>query len=147
MKLRNYIASFLCRWRHSDGALAALALVLVSTLLAGCSSSSGIRIGWMESSGLKHKSAQYTSFDGVEQKTLHVKAGQTITLDYDVTVEKGTLVLAIVGPDGESLWEKPFHEDGSDTVALTASEQGLYTIHVEGENTSGGFDLSWSLSE
>ena len=126
--------------------LAALALVLVSTLLVGCGSSS-IRIGWTESSGLNHKSAQYASFDGVERKTIRAQENQTITLDYDVTVEKGTLVLAIVGPDGESVWEEPFREDGSDILALTASQKGVYTIHIEGENTTGGFDLSWSLSE
>jgi len=135
MKLKNRIA------------LTSLALVLATTLLAGCGSSRGIRIGWRESSGLNHKNAKYASFQGVERKTLRAQEGQTITLDYDVTVEKGTLVLAIVDPDGESLWEKPFREDGSDTVALTASRQGVYTIHIEGEDTSGSFDLSWSLSE
>ena len=136
MKPRNHIAL----------ALAALALVLMSTLLSGCGSSS-IRIGWTESSGLNHKSAQYASFDGVERKTFRAEDGQTITLDYDVAVKKGTLVLAIVGPDGESLWEEPLRENGSDTVTLTTSQQGVHTIHIEGEDTSGGFDLSWNLSE
>ena len=83
----------------------------------------------------------------MERKAFRAEDGQTITLDYDVTVKKGTLVLAIVGPDGESLWEEPLHENGSGTVTLTASEQGIYTIHIEGEDTSGSFDLSWNLSE
>ena len=135
MKLRNRIA------------LTSLALVLATTLLSGCGSSSGIRIGWTESSGLNHKSAQYASFDGWERRTIRAQEDQTITLDYDVTVKKGTLVLAIVGPDGESLWEESFREDGSDTVALTASQKGVYTIRIEGEDTSGSFGLSWDLSE
>jgi hypothetical protein len=41
-----------------------LILFLVGMLVAGCGSSS-FMIGWREISGLKHKRADYVTFDGV----------------------------------------------------------------------------------
>jgi len=127
-------------------AVGALALLLMTSLLAGCGSST-VKVGWVGSSGPGHTGYRYTTFDGVERKTFRAEAGQTIGLDYDVTVEKGALVLKVVAPDGESLWEETFREDTADTVTLTASQDGLYTIRVEGQATGGSFDISWSVGE
>jgi hypothetical protein len=94
-----------------------------------------------------HIEYRYTTFDGVERKTFRAEAGQTTTFDCDVTVEKGTLLLQVVAPDGESLWEETFRQDTADTVTLTASQNGFHTVRIEGKATGGSFDISWSVGE
>jgi len=127
-------------------AVGALALLLMTSLLTGCGSST-VKVGWVGSSGPGRMGYRYTTFDGVERKTSRAEAGQTMTFDYDVTVEKGALLLKVVAPDGESIWETTFREDAADTVTLTAPQNGLYTIHIEGQATGGSFDISWSAGE
>ena len=123
----------------------ALALLLMTSLLVGCGSST-VKVGWVGSSDSGHIGYHYTTFDGVERKTFRAEAGQTMTFDYDVTVEKGALVLKVGDPD-KVLWEETFREDAADTITLTAPQNGLYTIRIEGQATGGSFDLSWSVGE
>ena len=125
--------------------LLALALLLMTSLLAGCGSST-VKVNWVGSSGPGQMGYRYTTFDGVERKTFRAEAGQTMTFDYDVTVEKGALVLKVGDPD-KVLWEETFREDAADTITLTAPQNGLYTIRIEGQATGGSFDLSWSVGE
>ncbi len=127
-------------------AVGALALLLMTSLLVGCGSST-VKVGWVGSSDSGHIGYRYTTFDGVERKTFRAEAGQTMTFEYDVTVEKGVLLLKVVAPDGENLWEETFREDAADTITLTAPQNGLYTIRIEGQATGGSFDLSWSVGE
>ena len=126
--------------------VAGLVLLLLTHLLAGCGSSS-LKVGWRETSSLKRKQVQYVTFDGTQTKTFRAEAGQTITLDYEVTVEKGSLALKLVAPGGESLWEKTHNEDGEDAVSVTVPDDGRYTLRIEGEQTGGSFDISWSVQE
>jgi hypothetical protein len=127
-------------------AVGALALLLMTSLLAGCGSTT-VQVGWVGSSVPGHIEYRYTTFDGVERKTFRAEAGQTTTFDCDVTVEKGTLLLQVVAPDGESLWEETFRQDTADTVTLTASQNGFHTVRIEGKATGGSFDISWSVGE
>ena len=126
-------------------AVGALALLLMISLLVGCGSST-VKVGWVGSSDSGHIGYRYTTFDGVERKTFRAEAGQTMTFDYDVTVEKGALVLKVGDPD-KVLWEETFREDAADTITLTVPQNGLYTIRIEGQATGGSFDLSWSVGE
>jgi len=126
-------------------AVGALALLLMTSLLVGCGSST-VKVGWVGSSDSGHIGYRYTTFDGVERKTFRAEADQTMTFDYDVTVEKGALLLKVGDPD-KVLWEETFREDAADTITLTAPQNGLYTIRIEGQATGGSFDLSWSVGE
>ncbi len=126
--------------------LVALALLLMTSLLAGCGSST-VRVGWVGSSGPGRMGYRYTTFDGVERKTFRAEADQTMTFDYDVTVEKGALLLKVVAPDGESIWEETFRKDTTDTVTLTAPQNGLYTVRIEGQATGGNLDISRSVGK
>ena len=124
--------------------LASLALLLISTLLVACGSST-VKIGWREFSGSKRKRANYVTFDGVQSKAFRVEAGQTIDLVCDVTVEKGALNIQLIAPDGETLWKETFREDREAFVGVTAAEDGLHILQIEGAKTGGGFDISWSV--
>jgi len=126
-------------------AVGALALLLMTSLLVGCGSST-VKVGWVGSSGPGHMGYHYTTFDGVERKAFRAEAGQTMTFDYDITIEKGAMVLKVCDPD-TVLWEGTFREDAADTITLTASQNGLHTVRIEGQATSGSFDISWSVGE
>jgi hypothetical protein len=78
---------------------------------------------------------------------LRAKAGETIALKCDVTVEKGSLSIQLISPDGKGLWEETFDESCETFVGVTAPEDGLYTLRIEGERRGGGFDISWSVKE
>ena len=124
----------------------AVSLLTVVALMIGCGRSS-LRIGWRETSGLRHKTARYRSFDGLERASFRTQAGESIELDYEVEVDEGTLTLALLSPDGEQVWEETFEEDATDTVRLSAPESGRYRLWIEGESTQGAFDVSWRTGD
>lgn len=124
--------------------LASVALILINTLVTGCASST-LKIGWRELSGRKRKQASYVTFDGLQNKTFRVEAGETIDLACDVSVEKGSLTTKLIAPDGETLWEETFQESREAFVNVTTTEDGLYILRIEGEETGGSFDISWSV--
>jgi hypothetical protein len=62
-------------------------------------------------------------------------------------VEKGTLSIQLVAPGGESLWEETFDHSREASATVTAPADGLYALRIEGEQTGGGFDISWNVRE
>jgi hypothetical protein len=121
-------------------------LLGIIALLAGCNPVS-VKWGWIESSSLAHKKASYANFNGVEKAIFHARAGQTVNLKYDLTVKQGSLALTLQDFNGAPLWDERFDQDAADTLKLTADEGGLYTLRVVGENTEGGFDISWETED
>jgi hypothetical protein len=111
-------------------------------ILVGCGRSS-VRIGWRETSGLRHKTARYRSFDGMERSSFRARSGDTIEVDYEVEVEEGTLTLTLTDPDGEALWEETFQENAADVLRLSAPRDGRYRLRIKGDSTQGAFDVSW----
>jgi len=124
--------------------LAATALLVVAGLTAGCGRSS-LRIGWRETNTLRHKTARYRSFDGLERTSIRADAGETIEIDYAVEVEEGTLTLTLRDPDGEPLWEETFRADNADATRLSAPQSGRYDLRIAGNSTRGAFDVSWDV--
>lgn len=120
----------------------AVSLLTVVGLMVGCGRSD-LRVGWLETSGLRHKTARYRSFDGLERASFRAQSGETIELDYEVEVERGTLTLTLTDPDGEPLWEETFQEDAADALRLSAPQSGRYRLRIEGDSTQGAFDISW----
>jgi hypothetical protein len=123
-----------------------LTLLFSALLLVGCGSSS-IKIRWRESSGLKHTRANYASFEGVEKKKFRAKDGETIALEGEVTVEKGSLTIELADPNDKILWEQTYTQDGDLSISITAAETGFYTLRIVGDETGGGFDLSWDVED
>jgi hypothetical protein len=112
--------------------------------LAGCGSSS-VKIGWLETSGVSHKTARYETFSGSEQATNCADAGQTITLDYTVTVSKGTLTFVIEKSDNPSYWENTFSQDASDTITIVAEDKRCYSLQITGKQAGGSYNIAWSI--
>ena len=63
------------------GTLLVLALSLMAALLVGCNSST-VKIGWVESSGLTHRSTRYSSFDGLAWVTFRAETDQAIVFNF-----------------------------------------------------------------
>ncbi len=118
--------------------------LLLASLLAACGRST-VEIGMMETTLPGSWEASYRTFSGTKRSTFGADAGETLVLDYEVAVDKGTLSLRVENPDGEDLWDLSLEESEADTVELSLDEDGRYTIVVEGDATGGGFDLSWEL--
>ena len=133
------------------------ALLAAFGLLVGCGRTQ-LRIGWLEAGGPGHRTAQYRTFSGVERVRFRAGANETVTIDYEITVEKGSLTLSLVGPDGETVWEETFEEregEGSESSESYSGEHALdpvpqsgrYTLRIEGDRTGGRFDVSWQVDE
>jgi methionine-rich copper-binding protein CopC len=132
--------------RMRRATLLAVALLTVAGLTVGCGRSS-LKIGWRETSGLRHKTARNSSFSGVERASFRAQADETVELDYEVEVEKGTLALSLMDPEGEPLWEETFQEDAADVLSFSAPQSGRYELRIEGSSTEGAFDVSWRVGE
>jgi hypothetical protein len=113
-------------------------------LLAGCGAST-LEIGMVETNLPGRWEASYTTFTGTKLDTIRANAGQTLVLEYEVTVDKGNLGVEIIGQEDEILWGMSFKEDAEDSVELGLEQNGPYTIAIEGDNTGGSFYLSWDL--
>ena len=114
-------------------------------MLIACSSN--IKIGWHEANSLERKRAHCATLGGELSKPFGAEAGEVIELMCDVTVEKGTLSVRLVAPDGEPLWEETFDQSDEVSVTVTAPDDGLYTLRIPGNRTGGGFDIAWNVGE
>ncbi len=118
--------------------------VLLLGLLAGCGQSK-VQLAWVESNRPGHFEASYATFNGSEARTVWADAGETLSLKYDVRVNKGILTISAEGPDGDLLWEVSLSEDAKDAVVLPVDRGGRYAITVRGDDSGGSFGLSWEL--
>lgn len=125
--------------------LMAVLALMTGILFAGCGARSSLRIGWLEAGGPGHKEARYGLFSGQERASFRAQAGETIGLDYDVDVEKGTLAITLLDPDRDALWARTFEEDVEDSVRIEAPQDGRFRLRIEGESTGGAFKIAWRL--
>ncbi len=126
--------------------LLTLAALLLALLLSACGNSS-VALTMRETHIFDQWKASYTSFTGVKTHSFRADAGQTLVITYDVQVDKGALSLRVKNWDGASIWEAPLQADQADTVSVALEQGGRYTIAIEGERTSGDWDVSWDLQE
>jgi hypothetical protein len=129
--------------KQTRKALLAALLVALVGLLVGCRGSS-VRLGWIETSSPGHIAASYSEFTGTEVRTIQAQPGDTLCLEYDAEVDKGSLRLEVEDPFGQIIWCTSLCEDCGESNALPVEEGGCYTVLVWGEETAGSFDLSWA---
>jgi hypothetical protein len=109
-------------------------------LLAGCDR---VQIGWVETSLPGQFEASYGTFTGTERRRVRLQEGETLTLTYEATVEKGTLTFEIQDPGQETVWSLALEQEDAGTVNLTAEQSGTYRILVQGQDAGGSFELNW----
>lgn len=121
-----------------------LLLSLIALVSPACSSSQ-VRVGFIGSQVGNRMAFDYELFSGQEQKTLNLDRGQTLDLNFDVQVERGSLTLQLIDKDGAVSWEESFEDDSAGSVDLEIDGDGFYRISVSGQKTEGGFDIDWEL--
>ncbi len=129
--------------------IAAIAIpaVLFSGLLAGCSSSN-IRIGWVGNNYPGRMNARFNTFTGTEDQSFQGNSGRTLTLDYEMTVEKGALTLRVTGPGNAVLGENTVNQNtpsASDRLVVELPQTGRYAVSVTGSDAGGSFDIAWTV--
>jgi hypothetical protein len=115
-------------------------VVALAVLLLGCTTST--KIGWISSVRSTEYSATYASYNGTEMVPISVRIPQ-VTFTYQVKVSKGALSIAVQDPQGHDLWRTRLTSSGSGTRTLNTPSVGNYPLKVEGEDTSGSFDIHW----
>ncbi len=127
------------------GALAVCASLALGMGLYAGADRGGLRIGWVEITGLARKRCTYRYFSGREIQRFRVDAGETVELDYEVEVEKGALTIRIEDPDNDQVWQKRMSEDDEGIFEFVAEKPGTYTIVVLGDGTRGSFEIEWDI--
>jgi len=122
----------------------ALAIACLASVLA-CSGGSTVKIGWASRAGPGHVTYRYRTFRGREVQRFSAEEGQVITLDYEATVHKGALTIAVRGPEGDTLWHVTLREDHSAHVLIFVPTSGLHTLVAEGKDTGGDLQVRWQV--
>lgn len=113
-----------------------LLVLLLSNLIACSGGSYAISVGEVESTK-NSIVGEYNSFSGKYFKKVHLKEGESYTITFSVTTEKGELIAKVIDSNGETL------ETLSAGDTFTLNEFGRYKLQVEGEKHRGSFTLSW----
>lgn len=122
----------------------AMLCVLLATCLAGCR----IKAGTFSEACVelpKSISCESTLFNGSKKYTVRAQSGQTLTLDYDVMLDKGTMDIQIKNADGDVIWETAIDDAATDTADLPIEKDGKYQVVLKGDDMGGEYDVSWDV--
>lgn len=103
-----------------------------------------LRIGWAGSNYGDHIDYGYTYFEGDEENSVDVGDSNTLTLDYDLTVDSGSLELRVLSDNDTELWQKEYDHDADGQTEIDVSAFDRVQIQVVGHGTEGNFELSWT---
>lgn len=108
-----------------------------------------VQIGMVESSGLNSTQARFRTLTGRKTWGEQLASGDSLVLEYEAEIEKGSLTLQVESPEDEVIWERTLTEgeDAADQIELNASENGTYTIAVTGDGAGGSYELAWNQVE
>lgn len=140
--------------------LFSIVLLLLTISLGGCGALKGsdgiaftkvdnVQIGMVESNGLNSAEARFHTLSGRKTWRERLEAGDTLSLDYEAEVEKGTLALQVEDSKDAVIWEKVVAagEKATDEVEMVVEESGTYTIVVAGDDAGGRYQLAWDQIE
>ena len=87
----------------------------------------------------------YKYFSGTETKTISLKEGETLNINYSSTVKKGSLKISVLNSKGDTLKTLPSNTNSTETINSEKADK--LKIKVEGTKTSGNYDITWSSSQ
>ena len=131
-----------------------LIILITAMLLTACSlpnfhlgnvSFGEIRIAMIGSSLPGEMSYSFRTFKGYESRSFDAVEGETITLDYQAQVDKGSLTLILEDPNGDIAWQIPLEDGLDDRAEVKVSQTGKYRIAVSAENAGGSFTVQWEV--
>lgn len=108
-----------------------------------------VQIGMVENSGLNSTHARFHTLSGRKTWREQLSSGDSLVLEYEAEIEKGSLTLKVESPEDEVIWETTLTEgeDAADQIEVNASENGTYTIAVIGDGAGGSYELAWDQVE
>ncbi|MGE5579651.1 MAG: hypothetical protein ACM3WU_06335 [Bacillota bacterium] len=129
--------------RKSRQVVLAVVVLAAAFVLAGCS----MKIGWISTSSRASMKARFYYFDGTQDKDVRLAAGDTLVVDYGISLKKGSLIILLDGPQGEVIREVGEVGDNSGTISFEAPVAGDYRISLVGESARGTYDVKWSIEK
>lgn len=119
-------------------------VLIFCLLVSGCAKSSSVRLWWLGKTIDQGYQAIYWLFDGNQVFIISAEAGQTLTVDYDVKVNKGTLDLKLNSPSGDTIWSTRLNATEASSTEVVLENSGQYTLQVVGEDNRGSFKIHWT---
>lgn len=120
-------------------------IVLISLFSAGCSAGSYKTKMSVENNTPKRMQMSYSSFEGYKYTSIKLKKGDELTLNVNVTTEKGNLKISVLDEDDTELFktENPKEEI---TKTIKIDKDADYKIKVEGKH-KGKYKITWDTKE
>ena len=120
-------------------------VALTIFLISGCNNDNSVKVGWLGNKIGSRMNASYRLFSGSEVGSIKAKAGETIVVDYEVTVAEGTLTIELQSNTGKILLQEEFVDYGCDSIEYRADRDERYRIVVKGYKTKGNYNLGWTI--
>lgn len=73
---------------------------------------------------------------------IEARANTQIGLNYEATVEGGSVQLILQGPDG-IIWEKTLTQTETDRIEFTTTQAGTYRVLVNINQLAGNYSILW----
>lgn len=101
-----------------------------------------LRIGYVTSYSTKKFHSSYVLYNQINKHELIVKPEKPVTLTYDVSVARGSLLLKVIN-NNEVVFEKKFkaNMDEEDVITFTPKSR-LLMVRTIGYYTTGGCDVN-----
>ncbi len=109
-----------------------LFMLLALVMLTGCVFSSGIRIGYVGSTGRESWSGRYKKFDGCMRHNMNIDEGP---LYIDVKTESGEISISVHEQNGDMIFET------KEAGIYTVEAEGKLKIRIDGDDHRGSFDI------
>lgn len=115
-------------------------ILTISFAFLGCEGSF-VKVMYKGSNLGNQIKGSYQLFTGNETKIINFKKDETITINCESSVKKGTLEITLYDEDGNKL--KEFKTGEKIEEQLSNSKAGKYKLLIHGEHTKGSFNISW----
>lgn len=122
-----------------------LTMALASGDLDGAlKSSTSVSVMSIETSMGEHLKSSFWYQSGKDSINLRRESGEAINLVGTVLVEKGTINMDVLGPDGEVLYTEmyePMSGEQEVNIELGASQTGEYKVLMQMKEAAGSYDI------
>ncbi len=98
--------------------------------------------------------SSFIAFNGVEDSVVTLEEGQKINIHTTFEISKGSISATVYHPNGETIvtTTADAKNDGTanfveDEIIISVEEAGEYIIAVEGDWTSGSYNVFWYIRD
>lgn len=118
-----------------------VALTILAVALSGCS----LVRGWNGDTNRSRRQASFGTLNASDPNEVSMTAGQTMDLSYSVTLNKGTLIITVLDPDGNVVFNTEFYRSDRGGTQIVAETSGTYKVVATGREAGGKYDIRWNV--